>query len=105
VARAENIARAGDALVVHGWTPHSASRNMRSSPRLAVIGRWNDKRRSLGPVTREETEAFEAKLAAGAAYTNMECYGPWHTVPSGLFDHWGEELKAAAASVPAEARL
>ena len=97
--RAENIAQAGDALIVHGWTPHSASRNMRHVPRMAIIQRWHDKRRSLFPVTREEVGAFEQTLAAGGTYTDMTKYGPEHQVPRALFEHWGAEVRSVAAAV------
>jgi hypothetical protein len=97
-ARTENVARAGDALLVHGWTPHSASRNMRSSPRMAIIQRWNDKRLSLGSATQEEKDEFEAKVAAGAPYTDTERYGEAHAVPRELFEHWGAEIREAAAA-------
>ena len=113
--RTENIAQAGAALVVHGWTPHSASRNMRQSPRMAIIQRWNDKGLSLFPATQEEVEAFEDRLqerlylayyaqepeaaTPGGGYTDTAKYvGSQHQVPERLFEHWGPEVRAAAAA-------
>ena len=113
--RTENIAQAGAALVVHGWTPHSASRNMRQSPRMAIIQRWNDKGLSLFPATQEEVEAFDDRLqerlylayyaqepeaaTPGGGYTDTAKYvGSQHRVPERLFEHWGPEVRAAAAA-------
>lgn len=65
---------------------------------MAIIQRWNDKRLSLSPATQEELDAFEAKVAAGVAYTDTEWYGEKHAVPHELFEHWGAQVREAAAA-------
>ena len=81
---------------------------------MAIIQRWNDKRLSLFPATQEEVEAFEDRLqerlyltyyaqepeAAAGGYTDTAKYvGSQHQVPERLFEHWGPEVRAAAAVV------
>ena len=67
------VARAGDALLWHGWCPHSSSANLLASPRLALVARWND----AVPV-RTTTGKKIFYVPAGA---------------EALFEHWGHAVR------------
>ena len=65
--------KAGDALLWHGWNPHSASVNLRDEPRLALVARWND---TVPLQTAEGKRTFHVPQTPGA-----------------LFEHWGAGVR------------
>ena len=54
-AHCSQVGKAGDAILWHGWTPHSQSVNMRDTPRLALVARWNDATPLIDERTAEKT--------------------------------------------------
>ncbi len=63
------VGKAGDAMLWHGWCPHSASANLRDEPRLALVARWND---AVPLQTTEGKRTFHVPSR-----------------PETLFEHWG----------------
>ena len=79
------VARAGDALLWHGWCPHSSSANLLNEPRLALVARWND----AAPVrTTTGKTIFHVPARAEA-----------------LFEHWGAAVREIDEGSTAVARL
>jgi hypothetical protein len=82
------VAHAGDALLWHGWTPHSSSTNLLDEPRLALVARWND--------------AVPVRTATGKKVFHVPAR------PQALFEHWGVALREVIdndGSTPNVARL
>ena len=78
--------RAGDALLWHGWTPHSASSCLRhDEPRLALVARWND--------------AVPLRTAKGERTFHVP------QRPEALFEHWGLGVQEGADTLDKTARL
>jgi hypothetical protein len=76
------VARAGDALLWHGWNPHSSSVNLRGQPRLALVARWND--------------AVPLRTAEGKQTFHVPA------LPEALFEHWGAGVRDSDGSLPAK---
>eukprot|EP01051_Picozoa_sp_SAG22_P013307 SAG22_NODE_1475_length_4330_cov_2.543134_1_plen_325_part_00 len=67
------VAKAGDALLWHGWSPHSSSANLRGEPRLALVARWDD---AVRKYTAEGKRTFHVPAR-----------------PEALFEHWGAGMR------------
>ena len=111
-AGTQHVAKAGDCLLWHGLMPHSGSLNSASdSPRLALIGRWNDPRFGGPPVYFDasgRSDDFTRQLLKVLGHEGGEKVAGWegvcegarrhrrYEVPERLFEHWAPEVRDAA---------